>query len=437
MKKLISNIIYLISEKFLTTFILLFSNIIVIRYLGVESFGKLAIFQIYFALAVTVSEFGIRRVYSSFRTYRREIITFSEVLRLKTILSGTFFIITFLVVYFIQLDFIYYFLSLAFLASPFESYSYHFEANLNNQLLSKIRVSVSLFLALLRIMLCFFSADLVLIVLSFSISNIIINLLCFWQSRKKGFKPNYSLSIARRVIIRKHLLSRSLFFWLSVVVVQLNLRTDQFMLSIMTSAASVGIYAGAYKLVEQFMMIPSILAGVFLPHISRQTNVDRNLYLKRLYFYSLIISTPLSIFSAAVAPFLLPALLGHAFNASVPVFQLLVLSLPVLVLVNLSGLYYSIHKLEKYAVFRNFFGLALSLILNAIFINLGGVVGAALSVLISYTFVSFFVEFLLPATRKNAILKIESLRDCFLPQSYKSLIHEFKDVLQKRKRKIK
>ncbi|PLO63794.1 flippase, partial [Klebsiella pneumoniae] len=53
MKKLISNIIYLISEKFLTTFILLVSNIIVIRHLGVESFGKLAIFQVYFALAVT------------------------------------------------------------------------------------------------------------------------------------------------------------------------------------------------------------------------------------------------------------------------------------------------------------------------------------------------------------------------------------------------
>ncbi|CAH5180692.1 TPA: oligosaccharide flippase family protein [Klebsiella pneumoniae] len=435
MKKLISNIIYLISEKFLTTFILLVSNIIVIRHLGVESFGKLAIFQVYFALAVTVSEFGIRRVYSSFRTYRREIITFSEVLLLKTILSGSFFMATLLVVYFFKLDVIYYLLALAFLASPFESYSYHFEANLNNQLLSKIRVSVSLFLALLRILLCFISADLILIILSFSISNIIINLLCYWQSKKKGFKPDYSLSAARKLIIRKHLLSRSLFFWLSVVVVQLNLRTDQFMLSIMTSAASVGIYAGAYKLVEQFMMIPSILAGVFLPHISRQTNIDRNLYLKRLYFYSLIISVPVSLGCAVVAPFLLPALLGQAFNPSVPVFQLLALSLPVLVLVNLSGLYYSIHKLEKYAVFRNLFGLFLSLSLNAVFIKLGGVVGAALSVLISYTLVAFFVEFLLPITRKNAMLKLESLRDCFLPQSYKSLIYEFKDILHKRKYK--
>ncbi|KAA0472983.1 oligosaccharide flippase family protein [Klebsiella aerogenes] len=433
MKKLISNIIYLISEKFLTTFILLVSNIIVIRYLGVESFGELAIFQIYYALAITVSEFGIRRVYSSFRTHRREIITFSEVLRLKTTLSGTFFIATLAIVYFFKIDTIYYFLSLAFIASPFESYSYHFEANLNNPLLSKIRVSVSLFLALLRIMLCMFSADLVLIVLSFAISNILINLLCFWQSKKKGFKPITSLSISRRAIIRKHLLSRSLFFWLSVIVVQLNLRTDQFMLSVMTSAASVGIYAGAYKLVEQFMMIPSILAGVFLPHISRQDNIDRNLYLKRLYFYSLVISVPVSLFSVVVAPVLLPLLLGNDFSASVPVFQLLVLSLPVLVLVNLSGLYYSIYKLEKYAVFRNFFGLVLSLGLNAIFIKIGGVVGAALSVLISYTLVAFLVEFILPVTRANAILKFESLRDCFLPGSYRVLIRDCKDILYKKK----
>jgi Na+-driven multidrug efflux pump len=81
-------------------------------------------------------------------------------------------------------------------------------------------------------------------------------------------------------------------------------------------------------------------------------------------------------------------------------------------------------------IFLAFF---LSLSLNAVFIKLGGVVGAALSVLISYTLVAFFVEFLLPITRKNAMLKVESLRDCFLPQSYKSLIHEFKDILHKRK----
>lgn len=83
MGKLLSNLIYLIFEKFSTTLILLISNVVIIRYLGVEDFGRLAIFQLYYALAVTVSEFGIRRVYSSLKDPAREALIFSQAFYIK------------------------------------------------------------------------------------------------------------------------------------------------------------------------------------------------------------------------------------------------------------------------------------------------------------------------------------------------------------------
>ncbi|WP_446914185.1 oligosaccharide flippase family protein, partial [Klebsiella pneumoniae] len=78
--------------------------------------------------------------------------------------------------------------------------------------------------------------------------------------------------------VRKYILSRSFFFWVSVLAVQLNMRTDQLMLSALAGTASVGIYAGAYKLVEQLMSIPSILANVLLPHISRNVQSNKEKY---------------------------------------------------------------------------------------------------------------------------------------------------------------
>ncbi|BEL84282.1 hypothetical protein SM12VA4_09430 [Serratia marcescens] len=228
-------------------------------------------------------------------------------------------------------------------------------------------------------------------------------------------------SAASRGIIRKHLFSRSLFFWMSVVVVQLNMRTDQFMLSIMAGTASVGIYAGAYKLVEQLLSIPSLLAGVFLPYISKNKEIDKESYLEKLYLYGMLISIPMSVFLAIISPILIPFLLGDAFKESIAVFSMLMLALPVLVIVNLSGLYYSVFKLERFAIVRNLFGLALSLILNAALIPTLGAFGASISVFLSYLFVGYFVEWLLPATRRNAEIKARALILLFSYHTYLEL----------------
>lgn len=432
MNNLVSNVVYLISEKFFTMFIMLLSNIVIIRHLGIEDFGRLAIFQIYFSLAVTVSEFGIRRVYSSFRTALREQMVFNCLLQIKIFLSFVFILLLFSFVYFFNYDRIYYFLAFAFLSSPMETYCYHYELNLKNQFLSKVRVIVSVALALLRIVLCFFSVDLILIILSFSINNLLVNLICYFYSRNNIHSIPIKSQVRKNIII-KHVFSRSLFFWISVVLVQLNLRTDQFILSFMVGAAGVGIYAGAYKIIEQFMLIPSILAGVFLPHISKMDSVNREEYLGKLYSYSFAISLIICFACVLLAPIILPLLLGDVFIKSIPIFQILAMSLPVLILVNLSGLFYSIYKLERYAVIRNLFGLLTSIILNVFFIRLWGPLGAATSVLISYSFVAFLVEALVPITRINATLKVNAVKDTISLKVYKELIDNAKIIIFKKK----
>ncbi|AUO00615.1 flippase [Serratia marcescens] len=422
MGKLLSNLIYLIFEKFSTTLILLISNVVIIRYLGVEDFGRLAIFQLYYALAVTVSEFGIRRVYSSLKDPAREALIFSQAFYIKIASSLFFLSFAAIFLYYNNYDVIFYGLLIAFIASPFEIFTYHFEANLKNQILVKVRLTVSLALALLRIAICFSGpGNFIYLLFTYAFSNLLINIICVFLTKKHKMKITKVRSAASRGIIRKHLFSRSLFFWMSVVVVQLNMRTDQFMLSIMAGTASVGIYAGAYKLVEQLLSIPSLLAGVFLPYISKNKEIDKESYLEKLYLYGMLISIPMSVFLAIISPILIPFLLGDAFKESIAVFSMLMLALPVLVIVNLSGLYYSVFKLERFAIVRNLFGLALSLILNAALIPTLGAFGASISVFLSYLFVGYFVEWLLPATRRNAEIKARALILLFSYHTYLEL----------------
>lgn len=433
MSNLVKNIFYLVTEKFATTFILLLSNVIVIRYLGVEDFGKLAIFQLYYLLAVTVSEFGIRRVYSSLKSPSREALIFNQAFNIKLASSIFFLIVAFLYLYISNYDIKFYALLLAFVASPFEIFTYHFEANLKNATLVKIRVSVSLLMALLRILLCFTGENnLFYIMLTYAVSNLIINILCVFATRKHKMKITRVRSRLYRSTIRKHLFSRSLFFWISVVIVQLNMRTDQFMLSLLAGTASVGIYAGAYKLVEQLLTIPSLLAGVFLPYISKSQSLDKERYLEKLYLYGLLVSIPISLSLALISPWLIPFLLGKAFTASAPVFAVLMLSLPILVIVNLSGLYYSIFKLERFAIIRNAFGLLLSIGLNYFLIKHYGATGAAVSVLISYSCVAFFIEWLVPKTRQNASIKLKVLMGLLKLNTYQELIVNVKAKLLKK-----
>ncbi|HGT8039069.1 TPA: oligosaccharide flippase family protein, partial [Escherichia coli] len=207
-------------------------------------------------------------------------------------------------------------------------------ANLKNDLLVKLRVTVTLSLALIRIYLCYIKADITLLMFSFVLNYALTNFICIVIAKRNNFNYVALNKKTNRRKVRKYILSRSFFFWVSVLAVQLNMRTDQLMLSALAGTASVGIYAGAYKLVEQLMSIPSILANVLLPHISRNVQSNKEKYLLEVYKISMLASLPICIILLFIAPLLLPLLLGREFIDSVPIFQILISALPILVIVN-------------------------------------------------------------------------------------------------------
>lgn len=428
MSRLLSNMIYLISERVFLLGINLVSNIIIIRYLGVHDFGSLALFQVYYALVISISEFGLRRVYSSLKSTTRESIVFFQSFKFKLIASSLLAIFIFSIIKVFNFPSFYYFLLLAVIASPFELYVYHFESNLENAILVKLRITINITLSLLRILLCFLGAELQYLIATYAFNNIIINAFCFYLSRVRGFSFYKLQSNRAKSIVSKHIIERSLFFWLSMIIVQINMRTDQLMLSAYASVIEVGIYAGAYKLIEQLMTIPSVLASVYLPYMSKVDGNNKPRFLEDLYLYSLLLSLPLGFLLFFAAPYLIPLLLGDAFSKSIIIFQLLAVAFPFLVLANFSGLFYSVFMLEKLAIYRNAMGLLVSLVSNYFFIDMFGAVGAAVSVVLSFFFISFIAEIFVPKARENVFMKYRAVKKIFETETYLKLITHIKNV---------
>lgn len=428
MSRLFSNIAYLIGERVALLLINLISNIVIIRYLGPNDFGILALFQVYYALVISVSEFGVRRVYSSLKSSKRESIVFLQTFKFKVIASFSLGVLICILLNVLNLSNVYFLLLFAVFASPFELYVYHFESNLENNILVRLRLVINILLSLLRIGLCLSGVGVFYIIATYAVNNIIINIFCFYLSSIRGFSFFKIKSARSKSIITRHILERSLFFWLSMIILQVNMRTDQLMLSAFTSVASVGIYAGAYKLIEQLMTIPSVLASVFLPYMSKSGSKNKKEALEDLYLHSLLLSLPISCILIIIAPYIIPLLLGREFTSSVAVFQALAIAFPFLVLANFSGLFYSIFMLEKLAVFRNILGLIISVLCNYIFIEIFGPFGSAISVIISFFFISFVAEIFVPKARENVYMKYRAFFRLFKLTTYTNVIFYAKNI---------
>lgn len=126
----------------------------------------------------------------------------------------------------------------------------------------------------------------------------------------------------------------SKWIFLSTVICTFIMRTDVFLLTLLSSKWEVGQFGMANNLAMGFPMITAAISTVLLPKIAGTRRRSEMLRIKG-YFVRAI---PLLLMTGAVviglAQWLLPIVREGAFAASAPVFHLLVLSFMISVLVN-------------------------------------------------------------------------------------------------------
>ncbi|MEI7749738.1 MAG: flippase [Candidatus Moraniibacteriota bacterium] len=107
-------------------------------------------------------------------------------------------------------------------------------------------------------------------------------------------------------------------------------KMDTILLSVIKGSEAVGTYSVAYKVMENLTFFPALLAGLILPLLSRALSVDKNRFRD-------IADTTFRVFSIIAIPIVLGGIFfsqqiitivsGSGFQDSIPVLELLILSL--------------------------------------------------------------------------------------------------------------
>lgn len=199
---------------------------------------------------------------------------------------------------------------------------------------------------------------------------------------------------------------------LSGVAVMVYMRIDQIMLGEMLGEREVGIFTAATKISEVWYFIPMVIAGSVFPAIilaKRQSEAAYLAKLQKLYDFMVIlalsIAIPLTFFSSTIVGILYGA---EYYQAGV-VLAIHVWGGIFVFLGVASSNWYLTENLQRLAFYRTLFGAVLNVCANIILIPLLGVIGAAISTLISQFAAAYLFDALNKKTRDLFWMKSKSL----------------------------
>ncbi len=128
----------------------------------------------------------------------------------------------------------------------------------------------------------------------------------------------------------KAFLHESLPMGATAIITFAYFKMDTIMLSVLQSSAHVGIYSVAYKIMENLIFFPAMLAGLVLPLLSRFIFTDRGRFeeiANKTFKVFFIIIVPIIIGTFFLAPDIIRIVSGDGFQAATPVLRILIFAL--------------------------------------------------------------------------------------------------------------
>jgi O-antigen/teichoic acid export membrane protein len=116
----------------------------------------------------------------------------------------------------------------------------------------------------------------------------------------------------------------------SALITFFYFKMDTILLSVMKGSAAVGTYSVAYKVMENLTFFPALLAGLILPLLSKALSVDRSRFrgiADTTFRVFTIIAIPLVLGGVFFSEQVISIVSGSGFQESVPVLELLIVSL--------------------------------------------------------------------------------------------------------------
>ncbi|MFW8770589.1 oligosaccharide flippase family protein [Klebsiella sp. R71] len=417
-KKIFSNSIWMMSEKIISIFGLIFVTSYVAKYVGPGTFGQISFSMSLFQIVQVIAQLG-----SSIVIFKR----ISKNKRSGIILINTtvlmraffYFICSFpIVIYFFihGANDSFWFIFAAFLSCFFSSldvYSVYYDAILKSKINTVINVCGLILSLVLRWWIASFEMPPVLLTIPIVLTSMFPYLL-----RAIAYKNNYNvrpLLKRHRGKYRRYLLKVGGSFVISDVSIAIYTRLSLLILAVLESKTSVGIYSVALNLAGSWSFITMSLITSTLPSIFSEKN--DSLALKKtvkLNIYMAIISITVIFFAYLLGGWFLRFFYGVEYDGAFYPLIILCMSTMVSTLGTVSARFIAKYSGYSFLSKKMLIVLVSSLILNYLLIAKFGILGAAISTLateiLSLTLYNYFFKRGIVAS-----LHIETIKYILMP----------------------
>lgn len=211
-----------------------------------------------------------------------------------------------------------------------------------------------------------------------------------------SFLPKNIFSVRKTdSILSRNLYHFSKWIMISSISVVLANNLDYYMLLWFRGAEAVGTYAAAWKLGYVFPILAGAMGTVLLPHVSSFETKER---MKQYLTKAFRVTLPIAILTWVLIPIAQPLInliFGSEYMPAIPVFKILIIAFSITIVINPLGLVvYSLNKPHYFSI-MNLVQLAVTIIGNIVLIPIYGIIGPAITVLLTGIVAIIFVSIII------------------------------------------
>ncbi|CAN2049940.1 Flippase [Candidatus Magnetomoraceae bacterium gMMP-1] len=413
--KYFKNTLWFFSEKILGMLIGLFVGVWVARYLGPEQFGMFSYVGAFVSLFVPLGKLGFDGIVSR-NIARDEMgheVLINSSIAFKFIGSSIIISLVSIYTFFFKEDILYFYLSLAFsliyLIKSFEIIEFFYRAKVKAKFIS-IANSIGLVVSsLLKITLILSSSTLIYFATANVIRAVIVTAILIYFFSKEDIKLSFkSVEFKKGLELLKE--SWPLIFSGFFALIYLNI--DQVMIEEMLSAYEVGQYSAAVRISSLWYFIPLTIGWSIQTAIVNAKKHSQKLYYERLQIAFTVMALLAYLFIVPISFFannIIDLLFGSAYFMAGEVLALHIIALLFVFVGSVRGLWVTNESHFKFALMSNVSAGILNIVLNYIWIQKYGIIGAAWATLFSYFVTYVGTGFFFVPARKILVMQLKAI----------------------------
>lgn len=414
--KYFKNTSWLFGEKILRMIVGLFVGIWVARYLGPEQFGLFSYAQSFVGLFATIATLGLDGIVvrELVKDPSRSDELIGTAFWLKLIGACIVLLLLGVTVNFTSNDnytnILVFIIASATIFQAFNVVDFYFQAKVLSKYIVFANVISLFFSSIVKIVLILSEAPLVAFAWTVLFDSFILAFgFAYFYIRHSTFIIQHLRFNKSTAVV---LLKDSWPLILSGIVISIYMKIDQVMIKEMMDAEAVGQYAVAVRISEAWYFIPMVIASSFFPAIINAKKKSEELYyarLQKLYDLMVWMAIAIALPMTFLSDWVVNLLYGGQYDKAGSVLMIHIWAGVFVSLGVVAGKWILVENLQRYTNYFLSLGMIVNLILNYYFIQLYGILGAAIATLIAQAVASYLATILFKKTRIRFIMLTEAL----------------------------